>query len=63
MKAHTTHKKLHVFHVQLWEEYRRNNQLFCQAYRKNATCISTIKKWIKKFKKGDCDLNDKLQET
>ena len=37
------------------------NQLICQAYEKKSANIFTIKKWIKKFRKGDLDLNDKIR--
>ena len=39
----------------------KTNQLICRLYEKNAADISTIKKWFKKFRKGDFDLNDKTR--
>ena len=47
----------------------KTNQLICQGYGKNAAvAISTIKKWFKKLRNGDFDLNDetrslRLQQT
>ena len=48
-----------IFMFNLGKNSTETNQLICQAYDKNTAGKSAIKKWFKKLRKGDFDLNDK----